>query len=155
MALGTTHTQLYTLSSPLPPPHPLLTYSVFIHSTWGACRDDATYVLFMPHDQQQFVYEYLINPQLTHQWKQPPPRFGGATSGRNASRLSRMCQPIPSTSPSHTIPSITPSLRNLKCLSAKASASVSASMSTRATGECKTSWTHSHSIVSSRLVYTL
>lgn len=63
-------------SSSLPPPHPLLTYSVFIHSTWGACRDDDTYVLFMPHDQQQFVYEYLINPQLTHQWTQPPPVLG-------------------------------------------------------------------------------
>lgn len=67
MASGTAHTLLvhflHHISLPLPLPSSLLFYS--LHRVHTVARP------FMPHDQQQFVYEYLINPQLTHQWTQP------------------------------------------------------------------------------------
>lgn len=143
MASGTAHTLLvhflHHISLPLPLPSSLLFYS--LHRVHTVARP------FMPHDQQQFVYEYLINPQLTHQWTQPI----GALRPDAPHRDWAGCA---------IHPSIHPSLRNLKCLRVKASASASApGLSARATvtGECKTSWTHFafEARESSRLSYTL
>lgn len=65
MASGTAHTLLlHYLPLPLPLPVAALLFYSF-HRVHAVARP------FMPHDQQQFVYEYLINPQLTHQWTQP------------------------------------------------------------------------------------
>lgn len=133
MASGTAHTLLLPylpIRLPLPACHAaasLLFYS--FHRVHAVARP------FMPHDQQQFVYEYLINPQLTHQWTQPI----GALRPDAPHRDWAGCAIQPSIHPSSHLSSH-PSLRNLKCLRVKASARTSVS----ATGECKTSWTHSH-----------
>lgn len=69
MASGTAHTLLLPylpIRLPLPACHAAA--SLFFYSFH---RVHAVARPFMPHDQQQFVYEYLINPQLTHQWTQP------------------------------------------------------------------------------------